>query len=315
MPNWKITQAGTQKIGVLLFSRFSNHCLASAVEPLRAANMLSRRTLFAWTFLSPGGGPVTASSGLTVTPDAAFGAEGSGDLLFVMPSYDHLAHASAATSRALRSAARRYPVLAGFDTGPWLLAEAGLLDGYRATIHGEELAAFAERFPDVRTERARFLADRDRLTCSGATAAFDLVLDLIGTRHGEALAHEVTALLNAGDAGVPRRPAARYSRLVSRALALMQDNLEDPLPIPALAAALGRPQRDLEARMAAELGAGPARVYRRQRLAYARKLAEESALSVAEIAVRSGYGDPAAMTRAFRAEFGLTPSAARIGVR
>ena len=95
----------------------------------------------------------------------------------------------------------------------------------------------------------------------------------------------------------------------------MQERLEDPLSIPALAAALGRPQRDLETRMRTELGAGPAQVYRRQRLAYARKLAEETALSVAEIAVRSGYGDPAAMTRAFRAEYGLTPSMARAAVR
>lgn len=315
MPIWKIPEAGTLNVGVLLFPRFSNHCLANAVEPLRAANMLSRRDLFRWTFLAQGEGPVTASSGLSVAPDAAFGAEGGGDILFVMPSYDHLVHANAATSRALRSAARRYPVVAGFDTGPWLMAEAGLLDGYRATIHGEELPAFRERFPDVRAERARFLADRDRLTCSGAAAAFDLVLDLIGTRHGEALAQEVMALFNAGESGGARRSPARYSRLVTRALALMQERLEDPLSIPALAAALGRPQRDLETRMRTELGAGPAQIYRRQRLAYARKLAEETALSVAEIAVRSGYGDPAAMTRAFRAEYGLTPSMARAAVR
>lgn len=314
MPNWKTPPIETQRIGVLLFDRFSNHCLANAVEPLRAANMLSRHRLFDWTFLSLDGAGVTSSSGLDIRPAMALGHETAGDILFVLPSYDHLLHANARTSRALRAAARRYRLVAGFDTGSWLLAEADLLTGYRATIHWEELPAFRERFPQVETLRARHVADRDRLTCSGAAAAFDLVLDLIGRHHGEALAQEVLALFMQTGEAAPRQTQKRYSRLVARALALMQENLEEPLPVPDLANRLGRSQRQLEARMRTELGAGPRRVYLRQRLSYARKLAEETRLSIAEIAVRSGYGDPAAMTRAFRAEFGLTPSAARAGV-
>ncbi len=312
MPIWTNPSAAPQKIGVLLFEKFSNHCLANAVEPLRAANMILRRQVYDWRFLTPGGSAVTSSSGLHVAPHGRLGDEGAGDLLFVLPSYAYRDHASPTIARSLRAAAARYQVLAGFDTGTWLLADAGLLDGRRATIHWEEIAAFQEHFPEVTTERARFVTDGNRLTCSGAMAAFDLVLRLIGDRHGEALALDVAALfMQAGNSDGRVIPDRRYSAPVSRALTMMQEHLEEPLPIPLLARRLGRTQRNLEGRFRADLGASPQAVYKRLRLGLARKLVEETDQTIAEIAVRSGYADASAMTRAFRREFGASPRAMR----
>lgn len=307
MQTWAKTSAAPQQIGVLLFEGFSNHCLANTIEPMRAANMLSRRTLYTWTFLSLDAAPVASSSGLDVTPHARL-AQGAGDMLIVMPSYGFLNHAGWTTQTGLRAAAHRFTTLAAMDTGSWLLAEAGLLDHHRATIHWEELTRFAERFPEVDALRERYVIDRTRITCSGAMAAFDLILHMIGRDHGQALALEVAQLFMVRDSARSHAGGASpASRVVNRALAVMQDHIEDPLPIADIARKAGCRQKTLESRMRADLGAAPQTVYRRLRLNLARKLVSETDMPVAEIALRTGYQTPAAMTRAFKSEFGAPP--------
>ncbi len=313
MQIWSNTPAAPQNIGVLLFDGFSNHCLANTVEPMRAANTLSGKTLYEWAFLSLDGAVVRSSSQLPVTPHGRL-SEASGDMLVVMPSYGFKDHAGWRTQSALRAAAKRFGTVCCMDTGSWLMAEAGLLDGYRATIHWEELTAFAERFPDVMAERERFVIDGARVTCSGAMAAFDLVMFLIGRDFGQALALEVAQLFLTRDSARSHEGGATPAgRVVNRALAVMQDHLEEPLALPEVARRAGVTQKTLAARMLADLGATPAVVYRRLRLNLARKLVVDTDLSVSEVALRSGYGDPAAMTRAFRAEFGTTPQTLRKG--
>ncbi len=313
MQIWSNTSAAPQKIGVLLFDGFSNHCLANTVEPMRAANTLSGTTLFDWAFLSLDGTAVRSSSELPVAPHGRL-SEFTGDMLVVMPSYGFKGHAGWQSQSALRAAAKRFGTVCGMDTGSWLMAEAGLLEGHRATIHWEELTAFAERFPDVTAERERFVIDGARVTCSGAMAAFDLVMFLIGRDFGQALALEVAQLFMTRDSARSHEGGATPAgRIVNRALAVMQGHLEEPLSLPEVARRAGVTQKTLAARMLADLGATPAVVYRRLRLNLARKLVVDTDLSVSEVALRSGYGDPAAMTRAFRAEFATTPQALRKG--
>ncbi|WP_306006805.1 GlxA family transcriptional regulator [Aquicoccus porphyridii] len=306
MQTWLKPRAAMQQVDILLFDHFSALCLANTVEPMRAANNLAGRALYRWRFLTVTGASATSSSGMRVEADGAL-ADHRGDMLIAMPSYHYAAHAVPPTLRALRAAAARYDMLAGFDTGSWLLAAAGLLDGYRATIHWEEMSRFEEAFPEVEAQRQRHVTDRNRLTCSGALAAFDLMAALIGARHGHALRLELEALFMNADTAAPRDLPQPRGKTVARAVALMQANLESPLTIEEIARQLGRSRRSLESRMSQELGAGPQAVYKRLRLIKARKLVRESDLAVAEIALRSGYHDPGAMTRAFRAEFGETP--------
>ncbi len=306
MPDWRRLHRQSRRVGVLLFPRFSMHCLANAVEPLRAANSLSARELYVWQFLTVDGQPVTSSSGLPVTPDASLG-QASGDLLFLMPSYDVRRLANAATSRALRAASRRFGTLVGMDMGSWLLAAADLLAGHRATIHWEEFEAFSEAFPEVESVKKRLVMDRDRWSCGGAMTAFDLMLRMIAKDHGEALRLEVAALFMQGEADAALPEMRTGSDLVAAAVATMRDRLEDPIRIADLARSLGVGQRKLESVFRRQLGAPPRTVYRRLRLVAARRYVEQTRLSVAEIAIRCGYADPASMTRAFSAEFGETP--------
>jgi len=137
---------------------------------------------------------------------------------------------------------------------------------------------------------------------------------LIGRDFGQALALEVAQLFMTRDSARSHEGGATPAgRVVNRALAVMQDHLEEPLALPEVARRAGVTQKTLAARMLAELGATPAVVYRRLRLNLARKLVVDTDLSVSEVALRSGYSDPAAMTRAFRAEFATTPQALRKG--
>lgn len=297
----------------MLFERFSNHCLANTVEPLRAANMLLGRQVYEWGFMSHDGAPVCSSSGLPVAAQTALSQSGEGDVLFLIPSYEHQAFVTPALLRSLRGAAGRYEVLAGLDMGSWLLAAAGLLEGYQATIHWDEAENFQERFPDVSVTGARVVMDRDRWSCGGAMTAFELVLRMIGDTHGEALRMEVASLFMHGETESKVRGARSGSveAQVTAAMAIMRKNIEEPLRMEIIAQSLGISQRKLERLFQVELGAGPQKVYRRMRLLAAHRFVEQTSLTIAEIAIRCGYRDPSAMTRAFREEFGASPREVR----
>ena len=306
MPYSKNPYRVPTQISILLFDRFSNHCLANVLEPLRAANDLSSQQVFEWNIVVLGGQRVRSSSGLRLEADAQL-ADMRGDILMVMPSYGFLTHANVTSSRALRAAARRFDILAGLDTGSWLLAEAGLLDGYRATIHWDELDRFSERFSDIDVQKEAVIYDRDRITCGGASTAFALAMQMIEKQHGAALRLRVEHLFSGAYA---QRPVRRGG-IAARAVDLMRAHIEEPLPIAQLAQQLGRSQKHLEQQMLARLGAAPQVIYRRIRLERARQLSLDTTISVAEISLRCGYQDASAMTRAFRSEYGTTPQALR----
>ena len=306
MPYSKNPSRVPTQISILLFDRFSNHCLANVLEPLRAANDLSSQQVFEWNIVVLGGQRVRSSSGLRLEADAQL-ADMRGDILMVMPSYGFLTHANVTSSRALRAAARRFDILAGLDTGSWLLAEAGLLDGYRATIHWDELDRFSERFSDIDVQKEAVIYDRDRITCGGASTAFALAMQMIEKQHGAALRLRVEHLFSGAYA---QRPVRRGG-IAARAVDLMRAHIEEPLQIAQLAQQLGRSQKHLEQQMLGRLGAAPQVIYRRIRLERARQLSLDTTISVAEISVRCGYQDASAMTRAFRSEYGTTPQALR----
>lgn len=307
MPNWKISAPQTKTYDFLLFDGFSNHCLANAVEPLRAANTLAGRPLYEWRYTSLHGGTVTSSSDLQVAAPNTL-EQASGDTLLVMPSYGFRAYCDWKTRHALRAAAERYRAIAGLDTGSWLLASAGLLNSREATIHAEELDSFAEAFPDITATPARFIIDGNRITCSGASAAFDLSLQLITRDCGQSLALEISRIFLLQSGSARTAPAGfKGSKLINKTIEIMQSHFEPPLPIAAIADKVGCSQKTLETRVKSELGVAPSGLYKRLRLAKARKLLQETDFAVSDIALRCGYDNPSAMTRAFRSEYGQSP--------
>ncbi|MDU8943151.1 GlxA family transcriptional regulator [Ovoidimarina sediminis] len=304
-----------RSVSVLLFPGFSNLCLANAVEPLRAANTLARRELYRWSYLAIDAGAQLSSSRLPVTPEATLARAGRADFLFVMPSYGFEALGVPAVVRALRAAAPRFGTLVGLDTGSLVLAAAGLLDGYRATSHWDVLSAFEERYPEVDVVTDRFVIDRDRASCGGATTTLDLMLELVRRHHGAMLSLDVAALFMHGERQADPALNLPPDRVVRAAAAMMRRHVEDPVPVAEVARALGVSQRGLEQHFARVVGRSPRQVYGAIRLGEALRLAEQTRLSMAEIAGRVGYRNASAMTRAFKAEFGAPPQRMRAAAR
>jgi transcriptional regulator GlxA family with amidase domain len=299
----------TIEIDVLLFEGFSNHCLANTLEPFRAANTLTGQAPYQWRLLSLEGGLVRSSSGMLVQTEIATTTSPQCDFLMVIASYGHQALCSKQVLSPLRILCANAKCLVGLDTGAWLLAAAGQLNNRPATIHGHIFESFSETFTQVNARQERYVIDGNRITCGGAMASFDLVLTLIGAHCGEIIRLDVAALFlhqtnqPFGDADtIPTR-----SRLVSRALVLMDQNIETPIPIPIIARHLGCSTKSLQRQFARRLDATPGQVYRYRRLVAVRSLIESTNLSVSEIAVRCGYENASSMTRAFKNQFGATP--------
>lgn len=299
----------TVKIDVLLFDGFSNHCLANTLEPFRAANTITGRAVYEWRLLSLEGGLVRSSSGMLVETENATAMKASCDYLMVTVSYGHLALCSTQILSTLRELCANAKCLVGLDTGSWLLAAAGQLNDRPATIHGHLFESFSETFTQVDARQERFVIDGNRITCGGAMASFDLVLTLIGEHCGEMIRLDVAALFlhqtNQLFEESDTKPVR--SKLVSRALVLMDENIETPVPIPTIARHLGCSLKSLQRRFARSLNATPGQVYRHRRLLAVRSLVESTNLSIAEIATRCGYENASSMTRAFKTQFGKTP--------
>lgn len=311
-------------VAILLLPGFSNLCLATAIEPLRAANQLAGERLYRWRLLSIGGRSVHTSSDIEVNASEPFTGRETADALLVIGASHYAGQAKRPLLSALRRAAGRVRCLGGLDTGSYLLASAGLLDGHRATIHWEEIDTFTEAFPEVEVSRDRYVIDRARVTAGGATTVLDLMLDILGRQDGVALALAVAGRLvydperrAAGGSGagpqlaVPLRLIARKDEALAVAVALMDANLEEPLSVVRIAARAAIGVRDLERRFRRHLGTSPGAYYRSLRLSLVRRLLEETDLSVSEIAARSGFNSASALARAFRARYGLSPRRVR----
>lgn len=310
---------GVQEIGFLLLDRFSMMALSSALEPIRMANAVSGREIYRWTLISRDGGPVLASNGLESLVQCSMAAAPRLPMIVVLASYDPHLSSTRDVLQWLRRQAALGAVLGAVDTGPHVLATAGLLDGYRATVHWMMLDLFAERHGKVEAVQDIFVIDRNRFTAAGATAALDMMLHLIRTQHGGELAAGVADQFiyhNVREAGVPQRRDAAgrhglHNPRLALALRLMSDNIEEPLAVPAIAAAAGLSVRALERAFQKWLKTTPARYHRQMRLEHARELIRLSDLPMVEIAVRAGFNSAAHFSQSYKAFFGHPPNADR----
>ncbi len=301
------------QIDILVFEQFSNHCLANALEPFRAANTLADQKLYQWKFFTPDGQQVTSSSGLPIIPDAGIDDRQSGDMLFIVSSYGHRQLDAKLVRKQLVQASRYSKFVVGLDTGAWLMAGAGLLDGYRATVHPDLIESLSETFLKIDVVRTGFVIDGARITCGGAMAAFDLMLELIGNEHGQVLKMDLASLFLHGGSDLQSTRLGRKpnSTIVEQAIVIMRNNIETPLTIVQICKMLDCNVKYLERCFQKQLNKNPAELSRHLRLTEARRLIENTDLPVTEVAVRSGYENASAMTRAFSKKFGQTPSGLR----
>ncbi|WP_425405050.1 GlxA family transcriptional regulator [Hwanghaeella sp.] len=302
------------RLGHLLLPRFSQLALSSSLEPFRLANTQLDRAAYEWMTLSVDGGPVEASNGISNNVTASIAETPVLDMLFVHASYEPDRSMTAPVLSYLRRQARFGAILVGIETGGLVLARAGVLDGYQATSHWEVLDSMAETFPNVLVKKDVFVFDRDRITAAGGVAAMDMAMTLIAARHGPTLATfmaEEFVLPGIRPADAPQRFAESHgagSPNLTAAIAVMERNLEAPLPIGALARRVGISVRELERLFRRWLETTPAAYYRELRLRRARALLQQTEQPITEIALGNGFADAAHFSRAFKALFGHPPS-------
>lgn len=305
----------TRRYVFCLLDRFTMMPFAAAIEPLRLANRLAGSKIYDWVVVGESGDFATCSNGTRVMLDAGLIETGHHDTVLVCGGVDI---ARTTTSRILswmRRESRRAERMGALCTGAWALAEAGLLDGRRATIHWENQDGFAEDFPDVTLIRTVFVDDGNRVTAAGGTAALDLVLRHIAVDHGSDLASKVadqlihTSIRSEEDhqrLSIPTRIGARHPRLAA-IVARMEANLEDPISPARLAVDAGLSPRQLERLFARYLGRSPKKYYMEVRLERARNLLMQTELSVMEIALACGFTSAAHFSKCYRTAFGGTP--------
>ena len=304
-----------QKLVFVLIPRFSMIAFTSAIEALRLANRAAGQDLYRWDLLSVDGEAVTASCGLTLQVDGGLAAAARGATIILCSGVEVQRFDDKRLYSWLRRQEREGADLGALCTASHLLARAGLLDGYCCTIHWENLAAFAEDFPDVEISSELFEIDRNRFTCSGGTAAIDMMLNLISRQHGHELAVAVAdqflheRIRDRHDhqrMSLPARLGVRHPKLLA-VIELMETNLEEPLGRADLADSAGLSTRQLERLFRKYLNRSPARYYLELRLNRARLLLLQTNMSVIDVALACGFVSASHFSKCYRDYFGRTP--------
>lgn len=305
----------------VLQPEFPLNAFILATEALRIANQNSGQDLFEWKLVSETGEAVRASNGMWVSVEHAVSGLPRCDFLILLEGNLPTQNISAAMLAALRSAYRHGSMIVGVDTGAFAIAAAGLIGSRELVVHWEAASSYLEHYPEGEIRNQLYLIDRQLAFCAGGIATLDLMLELIGGLRGTVLAREVAnALIHTPREGTqPQRTddEADESRpsLSHRIVALMEDNLDFPMPPKTLARQLGVSVRTLERYCLRQFNQTPTRLYLRVRLQAARNLLFYEEREIKDIAVACGFSYPSVFTRAFTAQFGQSPRAFRQSFR
>lgn len=310
----------TRTFGFLLIPNFTTIGFASAIETLRMANLAARRPLYRTLLISRDSEPVQASNGMRVVPDHSIADAPPLDAIFVVGSNPMPDKYPRELLNWLRRQADHGVPLAGICTGSHLLACAGLLNGYRCTLHWEDIERVKERFPDIVISSQLFELDRDRYTCSGGTASMDMTLQLIAREQGgvEIATRAAELLLCDRMRGareqqrVPLRQQLGHAQpKLSQIVAIMEANLEEPLELEELAQLNEVSVRQLERLFHKYLDRTPSQYYLELRLKRARDLLLRSEQQVRDIALACGFASPAHFSKCYSRFFGHSPRGER----
>lgn len=299
----------------LLLPRFTMIAFASAIEPLRIANAMAGRTLYEWRTVSETGGQVQASNDVAVQVDGALGELGRDTTLIVVGGVEVKSHITRPVLTWLRRESRRVAAVGAVCTGAQALAQAGLLDNRRCTIHWENRDGFEEDFPEIELCANVYVIDQNRYTAAGGTASTDLMLKLIARKHGSELANlvadfmihtEIRSDRDAQRMSIPTRIGVRHPKL-SSVMHRMEENIEEPISPAILAQEVGMSTRQLERLFRRYLNRSPKRYYMELRLKKARNLLMQTEMSVINVALACGFSSPSHFSKCYRALYQTTP--------
>lgn len=315
---------GPVRVAFVLAPQFPMLAFAAALDPLRVANRLDERPLFEWRLISVDGQPVRASNGIPIAVDGPLDGLQDIDLVVVCVGLEPLQFGRQhRIHHQLRRLAHHGAAIGAVSCGTFVLAEAGLLTGRRATVHWEYDELFRKRYPAVQLSRELFVFDRDVFTSCGGTASLDMMLHLVREAFGPRLAQAVAEqfihprIRNEQEeqrAAVQNRYAVASPRL-ARIIEMMESTLDEPLPLHDLALRAGISTRQIERLFKEQMGIGPSMFYLQRRLDRARTMLRQTLQPIREVAVECGFGSTAHFSHAYKKAFGMPPTRERANAR
>lgn len=305
-------------IVLVAFDRMQLLDLAGPVEVFSNANDIAGGGAYRLLVATPGGRRVRTTSGIEVGADIALSeAPDSFDTLVVVGGRGtRQLIADEPFLAGIRDLAGRARRITSVCSGSFLLAAAGLLDGYRATTHWGSCDLLTDGWPEVEVLPDQiYVHDRDRWTSAGVTAGIDLSLALVEADHGPELAHQVAAWLvvfarrPGGQAQFSAQLQAQAARTpaIAEVQRWLPDHLGEDLTVDRLAERAGMSPRSFSRTFRAETGTTPAAHVEELRVEAARRLLETTDQTVAAIARHVGLRHAETLHRAFARRVGTTP--------
>jgi transcriptional regulator GlxA family with amidase domain len=320
LPSTGVARLGrVRTVLIVLFDGVQSLDVTGPLEVFAGARDHQGKRAYRVRTASLGGAQVRTTSGLCVTPDGDLRDQAQADPpdLLIVPGGAGARRRDPDLVAWIRAGAPHVERIASVCTGAFLLAEAGLLDGTRATTHWSQCAALRDQYPAIEVDPDPiYIKDGNVATSAGVTAGIDLALALVEDDLGRdmalAIARHLVVFL--------RRPGnqSQFSAQLSAQVAeraplrdVQQWIAEHPagdLSVEALAEKASLSPRHFARAFAAEVGMPPGRYVERTRLEAARRRLEDTAEGIEQTARACGYRTPEAMRRAFIEALGVSPA-------
>ena len=309
-------------IGVLVFPDFQ---LLDATGPISVFEIAARQAgaIPSIRVVAETSGAVRSSSGVEML---ARGLRSSGVITTLIVAGGWGVREASQSTKILsfvQAAARRGVRIASVCSGAYILAEAGLLDGRRATTHWRRTQHFLATYPKVKLEPDRiFVRDGEIWSSAGISAGIDLALALVAEDFGEEVSQQTARQLvlyhrrSGGQSQFSsllelKAPTGRFGALLTWA----REHLDAPLTVEHLAERAGMSSRHFTRAFIAETGTTPSKAVERLRIEVARQRVQSSSEAIERVAESTGFRDPERMRRAFIRAFGQPPQSLRRAAR
>ena len=308
------------RIGFVVFDGFQSMSFA-ALSVFEYANFVMNETIYEMRFISENGGPVRSSTGMVIESEP-FGQKVF-DTVIVGGGTSILESAPVGLLAFINKAQRKSRRVASICTGTFILAEAGLLDGRRATTHWFHARDLQARYPKVKMEEDRiFSIDGNVWSSAGMTAGIDLTLAMAEEDLGPEITRSIAKklVIYHRRAGGQSQHSALLelepkSDRIQTALDYAKKNLHTDLSVEQLAEAAHLSPRQFSRAFRAETGQSPAKAIENLRLEAARLMMEQTRHSIDVVARETGFADRRRMRQAFLRGFGQPPQAIRRNAR
>ncbi len=307
-----------QQVALLLVPGFSMVGFSATVEPMHVANRLAGQRLYKWSILTADGDAAASSSGFEVPATVSIAqCDQTFDLAIVCSGFFNRQTAtSKPLANWLRRQARRGCTMGAISTGSEILANAGLLDDHRCTIHWENEESFRENHPAALLTGGIFELSNSRITAAGGIAALDMMLNWIArtndarlvTAIAEQFIHVPTSTPGKTQRQAKLQSAQRCSPKLAHAIELMMSNVECPLSTDRIADQVRLSRRQMERLFTKHCGKTLQRYYLELRLNHARYLIVQTGMPLLQISIASGFSSQSHFSTRYKDYFNSTPS-------